>query len=55
MQDASRISRRVSLLRPLTVVLFYTTAEVEADGVVRFARDIYGHDRRLDAALHSGG
>jgi murein L,D-transpeptidase YcbB/YkuD len=54
MNDSSRISRRVSLLRPLTVVLFYTTAEVESDGTVRFARDIYGHDRRLDAALHQG-
>ena len=52
MEDESKISRRVSLTRPLTVVLFYTTASVEADGTVRFARDIYGHDRRLDAALH---
>jgi L,D-transpeptidase YcbB len=52
MSDETKISRRVSLTRPLTVLLFYTTAMVEADGTVRFARDIYGHDRRLDAALH---
>lgn len=52
MNDVTRTSRRVNLLRPLTVLLFYTTAFVEADGTVRFARDIYGHDRRLDQALH---
>ena len=52
MQDESKVSRRVNLSRPLTVVLFYTTATVESDGTVRFARDIYGHDARLDAALH---
>jgi murein L,D-transpeptidase YcbB/YkuD len=52
MTEEGKISRRVSLTRPLTVLLFYSTAMVEADGLVRFARDIYGHDRRLDAALH---
>jgi murein L,D-transpeptidase YcbB/YkuD len=34
------------------VLLFYTTAAVMPDGTIRFARDIYGHDQRLDAALH---
>ena len=48
MQDPTKLSRRVSLSRPLTVVLFYITATVESDGTVRFARDIYGHDRPLD-------
>jgi murein L,D-transpeptidase YcbB/YkuD len=52
MEDRTRISRRVNLARPLTVVLFYATAEVEADGTVRFARDIYRHDTRLDRAIH---
>lgn len=53
MDDLTKKSRRVSLSRPLTVVLFYSTAVVEADGTVRFGKDIYGHDRRLDGALHS--
>jgi len=55
MEDETKSSRRVSLTRPLTVVLFYTTAMVEPDGTVRFARDIYGHDERLDQALHLAG
>lgn len=45
-------SRRVDLPEPLQVVLYYTTAAVMPDGTVRFARDIYEHDARLDAALH---
>ena len=55
MEDEAKPSRRVSLTRPLTVVLFYTTATVEPDGTVRFAKDIYGHDQRLDQALHLAG
>ena len=51
MNDATKLSRRVSLARPLPVVLFYSTASVDPDGTVRFAKDIYGHDQRLDAAL----
>jgi murein L,D-transpeptidase YcbB/YkuD len=52
MEDRSRVSRRVNLARPLTVVLFYATSVVEPDGTVRFARDIYRHDPRLDRAIH---
>lgn len=52
MEDETKVSRRLTLTRPLTVVLFYTTALVESDGRVRFAKDIYGHDERLDQALH---
>ena len=52
MQDRTRVSQKVGLSRPLTVVLFYATATVEADGTVRFARDIYRHDPDLDRALH---
>jgi len=55
MTEPGRISRRVNLPRPLTVVLYYTTASVEADGTVRFARDIYKHDPELDRALHRAG
>lgn len=48
-------SRRVNLPRPIPVVLFYTTAAVETDGRIRFAPDIYGHDRVLDRALAREG
>jgi murein L,D-transpeptidase YcbB/YkuD len=45
-------SRRVDLQRPIKVILFYVTAVVmPADGSVRFAEDIYGHDAALDRAL----
>jgi murein L,D-transpeptidase YcbB/YkuD len=42
----------VKLIRPIQVILFYTTAAVTPDdGTLRFAEDIYGHDARLDQAL----
>jgi L,D-transpeptidase YcbB len=45
-------SRRVTLSRPIQVILFYITAVVMPDdGTIRFADDIYGHDRTLDRAL----
>ena len=45
-------SERVNLTRPIQVVLFYLTAVVmPGDGSVRFADDIYGHDRKLQQAL----
>ena len=45
-------SRRVNLTRPIEVILFYITAVVmPEDGTVRFAEDIYGHDKELDRAL----
>ncbi|HEX7272868.1 MAG TPA: L,D-transpeptidase family protein [Casimicrobiaceae bacterium] len=40
------------LTRPIPVVLFYTTAIVDSTGTVRFSRDIYGYDRRLQELLH---
>jgi murein L,D-transpeptidase YcbB/YkuD len=43
----------VSLPKPITVVLFYTTAIVASDGTIRFAADIYGHDAALARALRS--
>lgn len=49
--QATRTSQ-VNLPQPLRVVLFYVTAAVmPADGALHFADDIYGHDRRLEAAL----
>jgi len=41
------------LTLPLPVVLFYTTAIVDAKGSVRFTSDIYGHDRKLEQALRA--
>jgi murein L,D-transpeptidase YcbB/YkuD len=51
--------RQVELARPIQVILFYVTAVVmPEDGTVRFADDIYRHDRTLNDALqrrtHSG-
>ena len=45
-------SRRVDLLQPVPVILYYMTAMVTgAEGSVRFADDLYGHDARLLRAL----
>jgi murein L,D-transpeptidase YcbB/YkuD len=43
----------VMLAQPIPVLIFYTTAIVEADGKVRFASDIYGLDAELDKVLRS--
>lgn len=37
----------VDLIHPLPVVIFYTTATVDSEGMPRFATDIYGRDPRL--------
>ncbi|MEZ5416626.1 MAG: L,D-transpeptidase family protein [Vicinamibacterales bacterium] len=42
---------RVDVAAPIDVVLFYLTAAADPAGAVRFADDIYGHDRALAAAL----
>ena len=39
------------LKQPIPVVLFYTTAIVDSDGLVLFQSDIYGYDRKLESAL----
>ena len=45
-------SVRVKLVRPIQVILFYTTAAVmPEDGTIRFTEDIYLHDARLGRAL----
>ncbi len=46
--------RRVGLKRRLPVLVEYRTAWVDEAGVVHFRPDVYGLDRRLDAALRSG-
>ena len=43
--------RRVTLVRPLPVLLFYTTAAAAADGRVFFYEDLYKLDPGLDAEL----
>ena len=45
----------VSLAAPIPVVVFYTTAIVDGDGRAHFLRDVYGHDRKLLAALRASG
>lgn len=53
--NASR-STRVDLATPIPVVLFYTTAlAMPNDDTVHFAKDIYGHDEKLDRALSRRG
>jgi murein L,D-transpeptidase YcbB/YkuD len=45
---------RANLKEKLTVLLFYSTAHVDGEGVVFFADDYYGHDAKLDEALKEG-
>jgi murein L,D-transpeptidase YcbB/YkuD len=52
--DAAMVSgrnRSVALEVPIPVVVFYTTAIVDTAGRAIFLPDVYGHDRRLRAAL----
>jgi murein L,D-transpeptidase YcbB/YkuD len=42
-----------TLTRPIPVVLFYTTAIVDAKGRALFTSDIYGFDRKLEEALRT--
>lgn len=44
--------QRVDLKVPVPVFIFYTTAYTEPNGNVHFLRDVYGHDQKLEAALH---
>jgi murein L,D-transpeptidase YcbB/YkuD len=44
----------VNLKQKVTVVLFYDTAYVDTEGVVRFSDDYYGHDAKLVEALAHG-
>ncbi len=45
---------QVNLTKPIPVLILYSTAVVEPDGEVRFFRDIYGYDSKMDRALASG-
>ncbi len=44
-------SNTIRLKQPLPVVIAYVTVIVKRDGKVYFFRDIYSHDKLLDAAL----
>jgi L,D-transpeptidase YcbB len=48
--DAGKTST-VRLTRPIPVMIFYTTAIVDAKGRVLFQSDIYGYDAKLEKAL----
>jgi murein L,D-transpeptidase YcbB/YkuD len=51
----SGVNRTVLLDAPIPVIVFYTTAIVDAEGRALFLDDVYGHDRRLLAALRAAG
>lgn len=46
---------RVTLLKPIPVLIVYGTAVVMENGQVRFFKDIYGHDAALERALTARG
>jgi murein L,D-transpeptidase YcbB/YkuD len=47
-------NRQVNLKTPVSIVIFYVTAEVEPDGHTHFFDDIYGYDERLNKVLEQG-
>jgi murein L,D-transpeptidase YcbB/YkuD len=51
---ASLATRRVGLREPTPVHFLYWTAWVDSSDAVQFRDDLYGLDRRLDAALRGG-
>ncbi len=44
--------KEVPLPKPMSVYILYLTTWVAEDGTLQFRDDIYGHDKRLWAALH---
>jgi L,D-transpeptidase YcbB len=51
----ARRERTVRIRTPIDLHLLYRTAWIGDDGEVHYRTDLYGHDRRLDAALSGGG
>jgi murein L,D-transpeptidase YcbB/YkuD len=47
----SRETTRVYLETPVTVMLLYWTAQANADGTVRFRKDLYDRDARIIEGL----
>jgi len=50
---AAGTTSTATLTQPIPVVIFYTTAIVDAAGRVLFQSDIYGYDRGLEEALRA--
>jgi murein L,D-transpeptidase YcbB/YkuD len=48
---AQKKTRTIPLPEPVPVYLWYQTAWMDESGSLQFRNDIYGHDRRLAAAL----
>jgi L,D-transpeptidase YcbB len=46
--------RQVKLVKPLPVIIFYSTAVVRTDGTIAFYDDVYRHDAELEEALAKG-
>jgi murein L,D-transpeptidase YcbB/YkuD len=47
-------NHQVNLKTPLSVVIFYITANVNEDGSIHFFDDIYGYDKELNEVLAKG-
>jgi murein L,D-transpeptidase YcbB/YkuD len=47
-------NQTVALSAPIPVYIVYSTVHVDAQGVVHFLPDLYGHDAELDEALAQG-
>src|SRR5215469_7429889 len=47
-------NHQVNLKKPVPIVIFYMTAEVEEDGHIHFFDDIYGYDADLQKVLNQG-
>jgi murein L,D-transpeptidase YcbB/YkuD len=47
-------NKQVNLKTPLSIVIFYMTANVDEDGNTQFFDDIYGYDKQLEAVLAKG-
>ncbi len=52
--DSGPDNHTVGLKKPLPIVIFYLTANVEEDGDVHFFDDLYGYDKQLDDVLAKG-
>jgi murein L,D-transpeptidase YcbB/YkuD len=52
--NSGQDNHTVSLKQPIPIVIFYATANVDADGQVHFFDDIYGYDKDLENVLSKG-
>ena len=47
-------NKTVSLAKPIPIVIFYATANVDDEGAVHFFDDLYGYDKQLEDVLSKG-